>query len=205
MARSANKDVLEKFRFGVSWGAADNDAELYINTGNAKTGLIRAGFHDVQVPKRATNVMTYREGTDRDVMSKSAGLSTFEDIVLSRGLLSGTEATKELMAWSRLVHDSSVGQTFGFEGGGAAARTASGSQNYRKDVYIWMYDRSGRIVRAWKLYNAFPSNYVAGSDLNAAEDGEKSLEQLTLAYEDFIELLADGSATVPAGDVVANA
>ena len=42
------------------------------------------------------------------------------------------------------------------------------------------------ILNPWG-YNAFPVNFTPSSDLNAGEDGEKAMEQLTLAYEDFRE------------------
>ena len=51
-----------------------------------------------------------------------------------------------------------------------------------------MLDREGNIARQWIAYNAFPTAFNPGSDLNASEDGEKSLESLTLGYEDFKEI-----------------
>lgn len=201
MARSAAQDVLEKFRFGVSWGEAGTTDELYTDDGNFKTSLVRAGFHDVQTPKRTTNVIMYREGIDPDISAKTAGLSTFDDIVLSRGVLADFAASKELWAWSQLVHKTGEkNASFGFESGGSAARPASGSQDYRKDVVIWMYNREGSVVKAWKLYNAFPVNVVSGSDLNSAEDGDHSLEQMTLAYEDYKELAITASSDSPPAD-----
>lgn len=201
MARSATKDVLEKFRFGISWGEADATDSLFSDDGSFKTDLVRAGFHDVQMPKRATNVVQYREGVDPDIYSKSAGLSTFEDLVMSRGLLADSTASREFWAWTQLVHKANEkNASFAFEAGGAAARPASGSQDYRKEVLIWMYDREGRVVRAWQLYNAFPVSFNSGSDLSAAEDGEKSLEQLTLAFEDFKELAIPSPTEDPPAD-----
>ena len=177
MARSSALEPLEKFRFSISWttGAA---------TSSAQGTLVRAGFHDVQMPKRSTNKGTYREGTDRDINQLFAGLSSMEDVVLSKGLLpngSGT-AENEFYKWMSAVHTPSAGNSL------PQARPAgSASYVYRKDVTISQLDRQGVVVRQWILHNAWPINFVPGSDLNAGEDGEKSLQQLTLAYEDFEE------------------
>lgn len=167
MARPAANDPLEKFRFLVDF-----------------EGIGRAGFHDVQMPKRTTTKGTYREGTDKDINQLFAGLSTMEDIVMSRGMVSMDAAhASDFYKWVALVHAPSSGNDR------PNARPAgSASNDYKKEVTIKMLNRDGTLARVWKLYNAFPVNYVPGSDLNAGEDGEKSMETLTLAYEDFQEL-----------------
>jgi phage tail-like protein len=200
MARSSSADVLEKFRFGVTWlvpGAevteldVDGKSIVVSNTINLK-----AGFHDVQMPKRNTNVVQYREGLDPDIYSKSAGLSTMEDIVLSRGLIKDGDAFSEFAAWATQVHSSGSTDTR-LAYNRDKTKLATGDDVYRKDVLIFMFDRVGDVARAWTLYNAFPVGYVSGSDLSASEDGEKSLEQLTLAYEDFLEVQPGEDKTIP--------
>lgn len=182
MARVATNDPLEKFRFRVFWSGTSGTAEDTF----VKAADCVAGFHDFAMPKRTTNKITYREGHQPDVMSVSAGLSSMEDITLGRGLLAKTGS--EFYAWAELIHhadstDASLAST-----GAPAAQAQDGKLNYRKDVTVVMYDRAGVKARAWKLFNAFPVGFVPGSDLNAKEDGEKSMEQLTLAYEDFAEV-----------------
>ncbi len=44
-------------------------------------------------------------------------------------------------------------------------------------------------MKEWKLYNAFPIQFTAGSDLDAAADDSKSIASLTLAYDDFEEVI----------------
>jgi len=187
MARSANADALEKFRFLVTWtNNGEDDA----------TPLIRLGFHDAQLPKRATNVITYREGVDPDISLKSPGLSTFEDVVLGRGLLAYAQsvAGREFYEWMKSVHNPTSGLKKRDAADLARASDAA-SNNFRKDVTIKMLDREGVTVRQWTLYQAWPTNFVPGSDLDAGEDGEKSIEQLTLAYEDFKEEDPSGAAS----------
>jgi phage tail-like protein len=176
MARSSVVDPLEKFRFQVTW-SADGESE--------STALVRLGFHDIQMPKRATTVITYREGIDPDVPQKAPGLSSTEDIVMSRGVII-TDANGEFYKWISAVHNPTAGHV-GREA--VKARNSNAASNrFRKDVTIQMLDREGNVARQWILHQAFPMNFVPGSDLGAQEDGEKSMEQLTLAYEDFQEL-----------------
>ena len=177
MARTAASDPLEKFRFLVSIAYKDkNDTEVTWS---------RAGFHDVQMPKRTTSKIMYREGHFPDISSLSAGLSTMEDIVLSRGVI--TETNSDFYKWISAVHAPTAGFGDADFKGATSTAGAKNSSSYRADVTITMLDRSGTSVRIWKVYNAFPTHFVPGSDLNAAEDGEKSMESLTLAYEDFQE------------------
>lgn len=174
MARSAIVDPLEKFRFQVSW-TSDGDSDT--------TELVRLGFHDVQSPKRTTNKGTYREGTDPDINQIFAGLSSMEDVTLSRGLIA-EDSNNEFYKWASAVHN----PTSGHSPRGAAQRASDAAKNnYRKDVTIKVIGREGNVVRQWTLFNAFPIQFTVSSDLNAAEDGEKSLESLTLSYEDFKE------------------
>lgn len=177
MARSAASDPLEKFRFAISWSSA---------AGSEATALARAGFHDVQMPKRSTTKISYREGIDPDINQLAPGLSTMEDIVMSRGVIANDTVNAELYKWMSAVHNPTAGHVARTD---LSARASDAAANvFRKDVTIDMLDREGTVVRRWYVYNAWPTNFVPGSDLNAGEDGEKSLEQVTLAYEDFKEV-----------------
>jgi phage tail-like protein len=177
MARSSRVDPLEKFRFAVQW-SSDGDSE--------STTLVRLGFHDVQMPKRSTTKIAYREGIDPDINQQAPGLSSMEDVVMSRGVIID-DPNAEFYKWMSAVHNPTAGHV-GREALAARSSDAAAA-NYRKDVTVQMLDREGNVARQWTLYNAFPINFVPGSDLDASEDGEKSMEQLTLAYEDFKEEL----------------
>jgi phage tail-like protein len=177
MGRTANSDPLEKFRFLIEF------------TLPGSITPVRTGFHDVQMPKRSTNKIAYREGHDPTTNTQSAGLSTFEDIVLSRGVIArtpGNTASDDLYTWIKSVHLPSTG-IVGYSTQSSIV-VQPGYNDYRGDVTIKMLDRAGVPARAWKIYQAWPTNFVPGSDLNAAEDGDKSLESITLCYEDFQEV-----------------
>jgi phage tail-like protein len=184
MARSASVDPLERFRFEVRWS---NDGA------SEGTALVRLGFHDIQMPKRSTTKISYREGLDPDVNQLAAGLSSMEDIVMSRGVII-EDANGEFYKWMSAVHR----PTSGHVGRDAlGARGVAALNNYKKEVVIKLLDREGNVARQWVLYNAFPINFVPASDLNAGEDGDKAMEQLTLAYEDFKEMAIAGNAEKP--------
>ena len=175
MARSSTVDPLERFRFKVSW-SSDGSSE--------STALVRLGFHDVQMPKRSTSKISYREGIDPDINQLAAGLSSMEDVTMSRGVIIA-DANDELYKWMSAVHNPTSGHVGREALGGRPAQAAAA--NYKKDVTIQLLDREGNVARQWTLFNAFPTNFVPSSDLNAGEDGDKAMESLTLAYEDFKE------------------
>lgn len=179
MARSSVVDPLEKFRFAVSW-SSDGDSE--------NTSLVRLGFHDIQMPKRTTTKGQYREGIDPDIYQLFAGLSTMEDITMSRGVII-TDENYEFYKWVSAVHNPTSGHV-GREALSDRADDAAAA-NYRKDVTIRILDREGNTARQFTLFNAFPVNFVPGSDLDASEDGDKSMESLTIGYEDFKEEIVD--------------
>ena len=186
MARTAQADPLEKFRFIITWT---------VGNGSEGTTLQRAGFHDMQMPKRSTNVINYREGSDPDINQKAPGLSTMEDVVMGRGLIAyaDSDAGREFYRWMSAVHNPTAGHV-GRDSSALKSRPAGAASNtYRKDVTIQQLDREGAVVKQWTCQQAWPSNFVPGSDLDASEDGDKSIEQLTLAYEDFKEEVPDST------------
>lgn len=188
MARSAANDPLEKFRFQVDF-TIPNSA----GTG-AGTAMTRTGFHDCQMPKRTTNKIAYREGQHPDINTQSAGLTAFEDVAMSRGVIAGdSAAANDLYNWMSRVHKPTASDR-----APGSAQESDGALGYRAEVVIKMLDRTGKCVRAWTLYQAWPTAFNPGSDLNAGEDGEKSLEGLTLGYEDFQEMSVDATGAVGA-------
>src|SRR5690606_7490281 len=153
-------DPLERFRFAVSWSSS-GDSE--------GTALVRLGFHDIQMPKRSTTKISYREGLDPDINQLAPGLSAMEDVVCGRGVII-TDANDEFYKWASAVHNPTTGHV-GREA--LSARPANAAANkYRKDVTIQMLDREGNVARQWTLYQAWPSNFVPGSDLNAGRSEE---------------------------------
>src|SRR6266478_8449617 len=99
MARSSAVDPMERFRFSISWSSTG---------GSESTTLVRLGFHDVQMPKRATTKITYREGIDQDINQLAPGLSSMEDVVMSRGVII-EDVNDEFYKWMSAVHNPTSG------------------------------------------------------------------------------------------------
>lgn len=186
MARSCTVDALEKFRFLVEFLSPAGAGEA--------SPLDRAGFFEVQMPKRSTNKITYREGDDPDIFSLSAGLSTMEDITLSRGLIKYQGDGSALYRWMAAVHKpGNLPPSYANKGVSKYRPDDEAKAEYRKDLRITVLDRTGQPARMYEIYNAFVVNFVPGSDMNAGEDGEKMLESITITFEDFKEKKPDGS------------
>ena len=192
MARSATVDALEKFRFLVEFLSPAGAGEA--------TPQDRAGFFEVGMPKRSTNKIQYREGDDPDIFSLSAGLSSMEDLTLTRGLIKFQSNGSSLYRWMAAVHKpGNLPPSYTNKSATKFRAADEAKSEYRKDIKITILDRAGNPARVYELYNAWVINFVPGSDMNAGEDGDKSLESVTLCYEDFKEKnLAGADAPVSA-------
>jgi len=194
MARTSSIDPVEKFRFRLTvisidlsiLGALDTASGLLRNASgkNNPFGVItRAGFSEIQLPKVTVNEMSYRENIDNQRFSKGPGLAKYEPITLFRGV---TE-NRDMYDWYRLVNDEVALLAVAQELSRDSKIGPVQSENFRKDIIIEVLDREGNPVKAWYLFNAWPSGYKGGNDLNASSE-EKLVEELTLTYEFFLEL-----------------
>lgn len=114
--------------------------DKYVAAVSRVTGLIRN-----------TEVVEHREGGDPSTSRKSPGLTQFEPITLERGLTQ--DAAFE--DWANLVWKL-----------GAGLGSESSLNELRKDVYIELYNEAGQLVRAYKVYRCWPSEYRALPDLD---------------------------------------
>lgn len=168
MARSSKVDAVEKFRFTVSYD-----------------GLTRAGFSEVSIPKYTFNKGEYREGNAPDNLQYFPGLTRTEDITMSRGVTTN----QDFYSWIKEIFDpSALPAGLNNAGQGGSVTPIGNAEVYRKDITVTLHHRTGKPVKQWVLHNAFPVAFQPGSDLSATEDGEKAIEQVTIAYESFEEL-----------------
>lgn len=115
-------------------------------------GQYVAGISKVTGLKRTTEVIEHREGGDPSTSRKSPGRHKFEAITLERGL------THDMAYhdWAGLVWNY-----------GAALGAQTSLANFRKDLYIEIYNEAGQRVIAYKLYRCWVSEYQAIPDLDA--------------------------------------
>lgn len=187
MARSAKQDAIEKFRFRVT--VLDLDLSLVYEL--SEKGYFEGGFSQVTLPRVTITETSYRENIDSARKIKVPGLSSYEPVVLKRGV----GENRDFYNWLKTVNNDAQGQS--------PVNSLIGSQgylpvypvNFRKDVIIRTFNRAGQTVKVWYLFNAWPSSFKGGDDLLATAD-EKLLEEITLTYESFIELSNDDMATL---------
>lgn len=207
MARSGAQDPVENFRFEitiVSLSLAPTQIFQGLQRGGGLSQFGRAGFTTCTIPESTTTATEYRENVDNFSFKKIPGLTRFNDITLTRGVI--TPPTQSLINVDTdfSSDDTADGNDFyrwvrqvaSFNPALAAAQTFSGttrntilkqSQEFRKDMMIIMRDRNGDVARRWFLLDVWPSSYKGGSDLDATSES-KSMESLTLTYEIAFEL-----------------
>jgi phage tail-like protein len=116
---------------------------------------------------RTTGVVENREGGDASTSRKSAGLTQFAAITLERGLTDDPA----FESWANLVWRYGAG--FGSE---------SSLNEFRKDIIIDLYNEAGQLVRSYKVYRCWPSEYRPLSVLDGNE-AAVLIESLTLQNE----------------------
>lgn len=219
MARSAAVDPVMTYRFEVQLVSLSLAPTQIIN-GLKNGGLSqfsRAGFASCTIPESTTSVTEYRENVDNFSIRKIPGLTSFNDITLTRGVI--TPPKKSLLNIDTSFSSKSesqgndfykwVQQVASFNPALATVQTLTGttrntilrqSQDFRKDMIIIMRDREGNAARRWYLLDVWPTSYKGGSDLDASSESI-SMEALTLTYEISFELPSVLSA---ATELVAN-
>lgn len=136
-------------------------------------GFSRLGFTSVEVPSVSINVKNYAEGGSHLFPRKIIDGVTYSPIVLQRGATSDRSFHEWAAGFIDLLHN------------------VEGVAGYRRNLVIKHLDRLGRVVREYRIYDAFPSEYKPASDFAADSDDTYSLERITLEYESF-EVIVPG-------------
>jgi phage tail-like protein len=171
MARSAAFDPIEKFRFTVEFISGER--------------VSRAGFMTCDVPSESRGVINYREGNYSDTSEKSAGLTTYPAITLTRGVT----ADQDFYIWAE-AHKKHRAAVRGNEGTAYTANDKrpedEASNSYRRDIQITLLDRESKPVKRWKVYNAFVTEFKPGDNLDANAE-EKLMTSLVVEHEGYKE------------------
>ena len=120
-----------------------------------------AGISHVSALRRTTDVVEYREGGSGDT-HKLPGRTQYDAITLERGV-THDPAFED---WARLV----------------AGGTTPALGKYRKEVRIEVYDSAGRLVLAYNVHRAWPSEFVAIKELETRPE-RCLIQSLTLQHE----------------------
>ncbi len=137
VARPNRYDPYKNFKFRVKFGTDPN----YV-----------AGISKVGALKRTTEVVEHREGGDPSLSRKSPGRSSYDAIMLERGVTHDTD----FEAWANKVWD--------FNGGEGAESSLA---DFRKDVIIDVFNEANQKVLSYKVYRCWVSEYQALPELDA--------------------------------------
>ena len=128
-------DPYKNFKFRVRWD-----------------GRFVAGISKVGGLKRTTEVVEHRVGGDPSTGRKSPGRTSFEAIMLERGVTHDPE----FEAWANKVW--SFGAGLGAE---------SSLADFRKDIILEMYNEAGQLALAYQIFRCWVSEYQALPELDS--------------------------------------
>lgn len=119
--------------------------------------------------KRTTEVVEHRAGGDPSTSHKSPGRTKFDAITLERGLTQDLEFHN----WA--------GRVWNF---GSSLGSEVSLADFRKDIYLELYNEAGQLVMAYKIYRCWVSEYQAMPDLDANANAI-AIEHIKLENEGF--------------------
>jgi len=138
-------------------------------------GHVIPGVAYVSPLRRSTEVVEHREGGDPNTVRKSPGITHFDPITIRRGVTHDTEFEK----WADKV--------------GSPNRDVS-LKDFRKDVTIELLNEAGQVVKAYRVFRCWVSQYEALSELDA--DGNAvAIESIEIQHEGWER---DKAVTEPA-------
>jgi phage tail-like protein len=116
-------------------------------------GRYVAGISKAGALKRSTQVVEHREGGDPSSTRRSPGQTKYDPITLERGVTHDTEFEK----WANKVWN---------YGSGLGAEVSL--KDFRKDVILEVYNETGQLAIAYKIYRCWVSEFQAMPDLDAS-------------------------------------
>lgn len=130
-------------------------------------GQVVAGVSKVSALKRSTEVVSHREGADISTPRHSPAASKFDPITLERGITFAPEFEE----WANLVYST--------EGDGAVSLA-----NFRKDIIIDFLNLQGTVIRSYRVFRCWVSEYTAQPELDANANAI-AFETIILQNEGF--------------------
>jgi len=130
-------------------------------------GRYVAGVSKVSALRRTTEVVEHRDGGEPSTSRKSPGRTSFEPITLERGVTHDLEFER----WANKT----------WQLGGGAGNEVS-LKDFRKDLLIELYNESGQLVIAYRVFRAWVSEYQALPELDA-NSSIVAIQSITLQCE----------------------
>ena len=130
-------------------------------------GRVVAGVSRIGPLVRRTEVVEHRDGDDLSVAHRSPGLTSFDPIVIERGVTHD----QEFEDWAA--------QAYAF---GASAGSEVSLASFRKDIRIEVMNEAGQIVKAYNVFRCWVSEYQALPELDS-NIAEVAIESITIQNE----------------------
>jgi phage tail-like protein len=130
-------------------------------------GRYVAGVSKISALRRITEVMLHREGGEPSTVRKSPGVTTYEPIILERGVTHDQEFER----WANKVWKF-----------GAGLGSEVSLKDFRKDITIELLNEAGQLVLAYRVYRCWVSEYQALPELDA-NGSAIAIESITLQHE----------------------
>ena len=111
-----------------------------------------AGISKVGALKRTTEVVEHREGGDPSTSRRSPGRAKYEAITLERGVTHDLEFEQ----WANKVW--TLGNGLGQE---------VSLKDFRRDILIDLYNEAGQVVKTFRVYRCWVSEFQTLPDLDA--------------------------------------
>lgn len=143
------------------------DFAINVDTGFSWGGEL-ARFSKISSLEMKTSVFTYREG-GANLPIKDPDMVDFPDITLE----TGASQRLHFYTWAANIALAVNGSTDGLP-----------IPVDKRNLTIYQFNRSKEVVKKIHLYNAFPTQFIAG-EWDNAED-KVVIERLTLAYDFFV-------------------
>lgn len=200
MARTQRTDPLRNFKFRVQIIPLEDGLSSFTR------GIGDLGFAQMSGVSVENALIGYREGGMNTHPHKMVGQSDFTPVSFARGVFTGQD---QLWRWQQFIHAWVGGGVSGLSGGSIGSMVRDGSQDYRADILVRVYDHplttsdftyapppgvaetgvqggAGEAAYARlgiRLYNCWPGSFVM-SDLNAGDNGI-IIQQMQIHHEGF--------------------
>ncbi len=143
------------------------------------SGAQLGGFNTIDGLRDETEVVEYREGIDGVTARKLPGFTSSDNLVLERGL----SVNDSLQRWREEVWAAKTDNT------------GRPDAEFRRDLAIELLDQQGRIVKRWRVTEAWPAIYEVGT--MDAQSSDVLIERIELANEGhYLEAEGLGFSTV---------
>ena len=130
-------------------------------------GRYVAGISKVSSLSRHTEVIEWRQGGEPSLTRRMPGFTRYDPVTLERGVTHDPEFEN----WANKVWRIGAGL-----GGEASLK------DFRKDIYLELYNEAGQLAMAYMIYRCWVSDYTALPDLDANVPAV-AIQSITLVHE----------------------